>query len=49
LMEEVLTEKLKNASKLLRKALVNKSLFRPELKLRNELLNEELIRKALSA
>ena len=49
LMEEVLTEKLKNASKLLRKALINKSLFRPELRLRNELLNEELMQKALSA
>lgn len=49
LMEEVLLEKMKNASKLLQKALVNKSLFRPELKLRNELLNEELMQRALSA
>jgi len=49
LMEEVLIEKMKKASKLLQKALIDKSLFRPELRLRNELLNEELMQKALSA
>jgi len=49
LFAEVIEDKLKNASKLLLKGLTNKSLYRPELKLRNELLAEELALQPLSA
>lgn len=49
LMENVITEKMKIMSKLLFKALINKANYRPELRLRNELLSEELMEKALSA
>lgn len=46
---EVIEEKLKTASKLLLKGLTNKSLYRPEPKLRNEPLAEELALQPLSA
>ena len=42
LLETVIEEKMKNFKNLLQKGLIDKSLFRPELRLRNELLNDEL-------
>lgn len=49
LMEEIIQSEMEESKKLLLKGLLNKSLFRPELKLRNELLNELLSEKRLSA
>ena len=49
LMEEVIQSEMEESKALLLKGLLNKSLFRPELKLRNELLNELLSEKRLSA
>lgn len=42
LLETVIEEKMKNFKNLLQKGLIDKSLFRPELRLRNELLNDDL-------
>ncbi len=42
LMATVIEEKMQNFKELLKKGLINKSLFRAELRLRNELLNDEL-------
>ena len=49
LMEEIIQSEMEESKELLLKGLLNKSLFRPELKLRNELLNELLSEKRLSA
>lgn len=49
LFADIIEEKLKRSLNLLLKALINKSLYRQELKLRNELLAEELSIQALSA
>lgn len=49
LFADVIEEKLKLSLKLLLKGLTDKSLYRPELKLRNELLAEELSLQPLSA
>ncbi len=49
LMEMVIDQHLKTARELLYKALINKSLFRTELRLRNELLAEELSNYPVSA
>lgn len=49
LMEEVLTEKIETGKKLLKRGLVNKQLYRQELRLRNQILNETLMERSLSA
>ncbi len=49
LMEEVLAEKIETGKRLLKKGLVNKQLYREELRLRNRLLNETLIERSLIA
>lgn len=49
LMEDVLAEKIENGKRLLKKGLVNKQLYRQELRLRNQILNEILIERSLSA
>ena len=49
LMEEVLAEKIENGKRLLKKGLVNKQLYRQELRLRNQILNETLMERSLSA
>jgi len=49
LMEEVLAEKIENGKRLLKKGLVNKQLYRQELRLRNQILNETLMGRSLSA
>lgn len=49
LMEEVLTEKIETGKRLLKRGLVNKQLYRQELRLRNQILNETLIERSLSA
>lgn len=49
LFADVIENKLKLSLNLLLKGLTNKSLYRPELKLRNELLAEELSLQPLSA
>ncbi len=49
LLSTVIETQLKEARELLYKALTNKSLYRPELKLRNELLGEELALHPISA
>lgn len=49
LMEEVLVRKIEDGKRLLKKGLVDKQLYRKELRLRNELLNESLIERSLSA
>ena len=48
-MEEIVQEEMEAGKALLLKGLLNKSLYRPELKLRNELLNDMLTEKRLSA
>ena len=45
----VLQEKINNNNLLLKKGLVNKKLYRSELRLRNELLNDSLIERSISA
>ena len=49
LLEEVLQNKMMNSTRLLRKALINKSLYRGELRLRNEMLHESLFGEKESA
>jgi len=49
LMEEIIQGEMEAGKALLLKGLLNKSLYRPELKLRNELLNDMLTEKRLSA
>ena len=49
LMEEVLAKKIENSKRLLKKGLVNKQLYRQELRLRNQILNESLIERSISA
>lgn len=49
LLENVLQQKLEDGKRLLRKALIDKSLYRGELKLRNDLLQESIFERELSA
>lgn len=49
LLEDVIQKHLANSTRLLRKALINKSLYRGELRLRNELLHESLFEEKESA
>ena len=42
LFADVIENKMETGLNLLKKALTNKSLYRPELKLRNQLLSEEM-------
>lgn len=48
-MVSVLQEKIKSNNLLLKKGLVDKKLYRSELRLRNELLNNSLIERSISA
>ena len=49
LFTEVLEQKMNEHLKLLKKGLINKRLYRPELRLRNQLLGEKMSIQTLSA